>query len=109
LFGLRIFPQVFDPAGVRLWVGPKISFVSFKEGNTMQRNKILGAGLFVIGLSIPALFSAPEVAQAQVIIIAPSDGYVRPLGGVRRAVRGVARAKVRRKVRRKIRKKIRRR
>jgi hypothetical protein len=77
----------------------------FKEGNTMQWNKILGAGLFTIGLSIPAFFSAPDVARAQVIIIAPSDGYyARPVGGVRRAVRTVARVKTRRKIRRKIRK-----
>jgi len=59
---------------------------------------------------IPALFSTPDVARAQVIIIAPSDGYyARPVGGVRRAVRTVARVKTRRKIRRKIRKKIRRR
>ncbi len=76
----------------------------------MHWRKISAVGLFVIGLTMPALFTAPDVARAQVIIIAPSDGYyARPVGGVRRAVRGVARAKVRRKVRRKIRRKIRRR
>jgi len=59
---------------------------------------------------IPALFTAPDVARAQVIIVAPSDGYyARPLGGVRRAVRGVGRAVVRGKVRRKVRRKIRKR
>ena len=59
---------------------------------------------------IPALFTAPDVARAQVIIVAPSDGYyARPVGGVRRAVRRVGRAVVRSKVRRKIRRKIRRR
>ena len=43
---------------------------------------------------IPALFSGTEVARAQVIIVAPSDGYyARPVGGVRRAVRTVARVK----------------
>ena len=78
----------------------------------MHWSKIPTMGLFVIGLSIPALFSGPDVANAQVIIVAPSDGYyARPVGGVRRAVRGVGRAvvrgKVRRKVRRKIRKKLR--
>ena len=57
---------------------------------------------------IPALFSAPDVARAQVIIVAPSDGYyARPVGGVRRAVRAVARVKTRRKIRRKIRKRLR--
>lgn len=76
----------------------------------MQWNKILGAGLFTIGLTIPAFFSAPDVASAQVIIVAPSDGYyARPVGGVRRAVRGVGRAVVRGKVRRKVRRKIRKR
>ena len=76
----------------------------------MHWSKIPAADLFVIGLSLPALFSAPDVARAQVIIIAPSDGYyARPVGGVRRAVRAVGRAHVRRKVRRKIRKRIRRR
>ena len=59
---------------------------------------------------MPAMVSAPDVARAQVIIIAPSDGYyARPVGGVRRAVRAVGRTVVRRKVRRKIRKRIRRR
>ena len=59
---------------------------------------------------MPALFDAPDMANAQVIIIAPSDGYyARPVGGVRRAVRAVGRAHVRRKVRRTIRKRIRRR
>lgn len=75
----------------------------------MQRSKILGAGVFVIGLTIPALFSAPDVARAQVIIIAPSPSYtyVQPYGGVRRAARSVGRAVVRSKIRRKIRKKLR--
>ena len=75
-------------------------------GRVSQKPKLLAAtAAFLTTLFfIPTLFSAPDVARAQVIIIAPSDGYVRPLGGVRRAVRGVARAKVRRKVRRKIRK-----
>ena len=74
----------------------------------MHWSKISAAGLFIVGLSIPALFSAPDVARAQVIIIAPSgSNYARPVGGVRRAVRTVARVKTRRKIRRKIRKKLR--
>jgi hypothetical protein len=84
-------------------------------GRVSQKPKLLAATAAAAFLTtlffIPTLFSAPDVARAQVIIIAPSHGYgyARPVGGVRRAVRGVARAKVRRKVRRKIRRKIRRR
>lgn len=74
----------------------------------MQWSKISVAGLFVIGVSIPALFGAPDVASAQVnIYVVPSGGYVTPYGGVRRAARSVGRAVVRSKVRRKIRKKYR--
>jgi hypothetical protein len=83
-------------------------------GRVSQKPKLLAATAAAAFLTtlffIPTLFSAPDVARAQVIIIAPSHGaYARPVGGVRRAVRGVAHAKVRRKVRRKIRRKIRRR
>ena len=87
----------------------------------MQWGKLSAAGLFVIGLSVPALLSAPDVATAGISINVyvggsggygrPYGGYARPYGGVRRAARGVGRAvvgsQVRRKVRSKIRKKLR--
>ena len=115
VISLTGFPVRILPDWHRICVRSNISHelrelrdANFMGGNAMHWRKISAVGLFVVGLSIPAFFSAPDVARAQVIIVAPSGGhYARPLGGVRRAVRGVARAKVRRKVRRKIRKKLR--
>lgn len=74
----------------------------------MQWSKISIAGLFVVGLSIPALFGAPSVASAGVnIYVVPSGGYVTPYGGVRRAAQSIGRAVVRSQIRRKVRSKIR--
>jgi hypothetical protein len=123
VISLKGFPLSIQPNWRRTCTRSNISHelrdANFKGGNTMHWSKISAAGLFVIGLTMPALFTAPDVARAQVIVIAPSHGYgygyarpygyVRPYGGVRRAARAIGRAHVRRKIRRKIRRRIRRR
>ncbi len=80
----------------------------------MQWGKLSAAGLFVIGLSFPALLSAPDGASAGIYVHIGSSrgygrpyGYARPYGGVSRAARGVGRAVVRSQVRRKVRSNVR--
>ena len=82
----------------------------------MQWGKLSAAGLFVIGLSVPALLSAPDGASAGISINVYTGssrgygrpyGYARPYGGVSRAARGVGRAVVRSQVRRKVRSNVR--
>jgi hypothetical protein len=62
-FLLRIHPNCCRTL-VWLKISHELCDANFKGGSTMQWSKVPKAGLFVIGLSVAALFSAPDQARA---------------------------------------------